>query len=189
MRRVDREMPADFGRQVIQRAAYGVLALTDDQGLPYSLPLSAVLEGDSLYFHSAAEGTKNALIEEAEGGRPAQMVFVCDVKVPDLYSDEELDAFAAEGNLGAYTSKVFTTEFASAIVCGRVHVVTDEEEKRRALTLICQKYTPGKMKYVPMAIGHSLARTEVYRLDIENLTAKRKKYDADRKEMKWARME
>lgn len=189
MRRADREMPAEFGRWVIQRAAYGVLALTDDQGLPYSLPLSAVLDGGSLYFHSAFEGTKNTLIEQAEGARLAQMVFVCDVRVPNLYSEEELEDFAAQGKLGAYTSKVFTTEFASAIVCGRVHVVTEENEKKHALTLICQKYTPDKMKYVPMAIAGSLSRTKVYRLDIEELTAKRKKYDANRQEMKWARME
>lgn len=189
MRRVDREMPEEFGRDVIRRSEFGILSLTDDEGMPYSLPLSAVLEGDCIYFHSAAEGTKNTLIEEATGGRPAMMVFVCDVQVPDLYSDEELDGFAEKDQLGAYTSKVFTTEFASAVVSGRVQVVSDDEEKKGALTAVCKKYTPHKMKYVPMAIEHSLNRTMVYRLNIEAITAKRKKYDDERKEMKWARME
>lgn len=189
MRRKDREMSAAFGWHVIEKAAYGVVSMVDDKGLPYSLPVSMIADQDKLYFHSAKEGTKNILIGDTQAGKPVQVVFVTDVEVPALYSNEELKTFIADGTIDKYTSKVFTTEFASAIVSGRAVVVKEDEEKKHALRLICQKYTPSKMEFVEVSLAHSLARTEVFRIDVEDITAKRKKYDNNRQEMKWERME
>lgn len=188
MRRKDREMSQAFAYDVIDRAAYGVLSMIDNEGVPYSLPLSLVRDGDNLYFHGAKEGTKNTLIYGNEG-KKVQAVFVTDVQVPALYSDEELANYIAEGTIEKYTSKVFTTEFASAIVVGKVKVVQEDEEKKQALRLLCQKYTPDKMNLVEVSLAHSLPRTEVFRIEIEKVTAKRKKYDAHRQEMKWERMQ
>jgi hypothetical protein len=45
------------------------------------------------------------------------------------------------------------------------------------------------MPYFEAAAESGMSRTVVIRIDIETLTAKRKKYDADGVEMKWGRME
>lgn len=64
-----------------------------------------------------------------------------------------------------------------------------KDEKIKAMRSICEKYTPDKMKYFDSAINAGLNRTNVYKMKIENITAKRKKYDSQGVEMKWARME
>ena len=56
MRRKDREMNAEFGLEVIDRAEFGVLSLVDPQGEVYSVPLSIARDGSQLYFHSARSG-------------------------------------------------------------------------------------------------------------------------------------
>lgn len=61
-------------------------------------------------------------------------------------------------------------------------ITNDEEEKIKALRLICEKYTPTKMAYFPIAIKAGLKRTNIYSIKIEEITAKRKKYDANGQE-------
>ena len=53
MRRKDREMSAEFGLSVIDKAQFGVLSLVNMENEVYSLPLSIARDGDRLYFHSA----------------------------------------------------------------------------------------------------------------------------------------
>lgn len=187
MRRKDREMSSEFGLEVIERAQYGVLSMVDDKGEPYSIPLSIARKGDFLYFHSAKEGKKVELFEREPKVR---VVFVGNVEVPELYSNEELEDISEDkGAAAALASTVFTTEFESAVVSGTVRIVQEKEEKIEALRLICEKYTPSKLKYIDIAIDGGLHRTNIYKIKIEEVTAKRKKFDDKGEEMKWGRME
>ena len=68
-------------------------------------------------------------------------------------------------------------------------MVNNRDEKIKAMKLICEKYTPSKMDYFHIAIKSGLDKTNVYEIKIEELTAKRKKYDVNNEEMKWERME
>lgn len=187
MRRKDREMDRDWGLQVIDRTPFAVLSITDTNGNPYAIPLSVARDGEQLYFHSARSGTKVDLLQS----QPlACLTFVTDVNVPQLFSEEELEEMHTnEEKAGDIGSKVFTTEFASAIVYGRVEPVMDDEGKRRALEVICLKYAPDKMALFDMAASSGMKQTNIYRVAIEQITAKRKKYDTDGKEMKWGRVE
>ena len=53
----------------------------------------------------------------------------------------------------------------------------DEEEKIKAIRLICEKYTPTKMDYINLAIKSGLKMINIYRIEIQGITSKRKKYD------------
>jgi len=186
MRRKDREMSAEFGLEVIDRADFGVLSLVDLQGEVYSVPLSIARDGMQLYFHSARSGIKNTLLEE---GKKVRVVFVSDVRVPDLFENSQLDQILAdEKGIEMLGSKVFTTEFASAIVTGTVAIEKSEEGKLHGLRVICEKLVPGKMAYFEATAANALAITAVYRIDIEEITAKRKKFDVNGEEMKFQRM-
>ncbi|MDO5036676.1 MAG: pyridoxamine 5'-phosphate oxidase family protein [Tissierellia bacterium] len=188
MRRKDREMSRDFGLDLIDRVPYGVLSLVDeDRDRAYSLPLSLVREGEVLYFHSAQAGRKVDLLAK---NPQVGISFVGQVQVPENFTPEELEALAQDKQAGVkLISSVFTTEFESVFVEGEASPVADREEKIHALYLICKKYTPDKLAYFDLAISSGLPRVQVYRVDIQSLTAKRKKYDASGKEMKWGRME
>lgn len=187
MRRKDREMNKEFGFGVIDQAKYGTLSMVNEAGEPYGLPLSIVRDGSILYFHSAMEGKKvNAL----EANPKVSISFVGDVEVPENYTKAELDEIIKdESKMVLLISSVFTTEYESAIVTGKAVPVIEQEEQIKAIKLICEKYTPGKMDYFQMAIKAGLKRTKVYKVHIEEIKAKRKKYDSEGKEMKWGRRE
>ncbi len=185
MRRKDREMDREFGIEIIDKAEYGVVSMIDGEK-PYGLPLSIVRIGDVLYFHSAKEGRK----VDALGNNPVvSIVFVGEKTIPENYSIEELEEMNNDPLKAIqFISSVFTTEFESVIVTGRVDTVEEEVEKIQVMRAVCEKYTPDKMKYFDTAIRAGLSRTNVYRVPIEDLSSKRKKYDDAGIEMKWARM-
>ncbi len=187
MRRKDREMSREFGIEVIDKSKYGVISMVDEDNAPYGIPISIVRDENTLYFHSAMDGRKVTIFEKTPN---VSINFVGEVKVPENYTKKELDEIVKdESKVALLISKVFTTEFESAIVTGRVKLVEDEEEKIKAMKLICEKYTRAKMDYFNMAIKAGLKRTNVYKIDIEEITAKRKKYDVHGEEMKYGRME
>ncbi len=187
MRRKDREMDKDFGLGIIDEAKYGVLSMVDDDNNPYGVPLSIVRDGNTLYFHSAKEGRKASILRKSPY---VSVVFVGDVKVPENFTEDELEGFAQEESKAAvFISSVFTTEYESAIIKGKVILISDERERVKVMKLICNKYTPSKMNYFDIAIRAGLSKVDAYKIEIENITTKRKKYDNYGKEMKFGRME
>ncbi len=150
MRRKDREMPEEFGIEVIDKCNYGVAAMTEASGAPYAVALNFVRIDRALYFHCAVEGRKT----EALKNNPQVCVFFVGSENP--YKDK------------------FTTAFESAVVRGTAAEVTEVEEKIAALRALCEKLTPDNMADFNSAIERSLGRTAVWRIDIAKITAKRK---------------
>lgn len=176
MRRKDREMDRAFGLEVIDKAAFGVLSLAEGEGRAYGIPLSIAREGDTLYFHSAKAGKKIGLIRD---GMPVHVVFVGNCQVPrGMSAQEAAEAAKTPETFGLLTSRLFTTEFESAMVTGVIRSLSSEAEKTRGLLAIAEKFTPQWMEYFPQAIESGLRFTAVYAVDIKEITAKRKKVDA-----------
>ena len=187
MRRKDRAMDKSFALSIIDKAEFGTLATTNEDGSPYCIPISFARQDDKIYLHSACQGAK---VENIERNPKVCISFVGEVQVPPPSPKEELDkAMENPQTFGKYISNKFTTEFESALVFGTAHFVEDREEKILGLRLISEKYTPFYMPYFMDAVEASLRVTCVLRIDIENISGKRKKYDKDGIEMKWGRME
>lgn len=184
MRRQDREMPQDFAFYVIDKASYGTMAIHDEP-YTYSVPLSIARNGNTLYFHSAPAGKKTELLEKEP---LVSISFVGDVEVPENYSQEELQQLVNDPKKWSLLARnVFTTEFESAIVYGKVSQVTNEDEIKLALRRIAQKYTPSKMEFIEEAIQSGIERVRIYSVTIDHITGKRKKYDNEGNEMKFQR--
>lgn len=187
MRRKDREMNIEFGLEVIDKSRYGVISMIDEDNEPYGIPLSIVRDENILYFHSAMDGRKVKVFKKNPN---VSVAFIGETKIPENYTKDELDEIVKdESKAVLLISSVFTTEYESAVVKGKIKLLEDEEEKIKAMKLICEKYTPTKMDYFNIAIKAGLKRTNVYGIEIEEITAKRKKYDTHGEEMKWGRME
>lgn len=168
MRRKDREMDEEFALYVIDKAEFCTLSAIYENK-PYSIPLSPARVDKTIYFHGAMEGTKKEIFDQSPEVR---LVFVTDVQVPEVYSDEEIREIE---NPGLIISKVFTTEFASTIATGKIEECLNDEEKVKGLRAVCERFTPSKMEFFDMAIKASLDRTAVWKFEIQELTAKRKK--------------
>lgn len=59
MRKKSREMDASWALEVMDRAPYVTVSMTDASGMPYAVPLSlARSDENTFYFHCATEGKK-----------------------------------------------------------------------------------------------------------------------------------
>lgn len=165
MRRKDREMSEDFALYVLKNCEYAFISMNDFKGNPYCIPVSPVLENKTLYFHSAKSGTKTDIL------RANNNVCISCVGKTKLVPEK------------------FTTEYESAIAFGKAYEITDNENKIYALKLICEKFAKNNMENFNNAIEKSLAITAIWKIEIESITGKRKKYDLEGKEMKFGRTE
>lgn len=165
MRRIDREMSAEFGWQVVDKCAYAVLSMVDGGGEPYAVPLSIARSGEYVYFHCARRGAKTDCLR----ANPQ----VCVVCVGDV-------------NL---LPQEFSAEFESAILCGRAYEVIDAAEKIEALRLISERYAGENMGEFAAMVDGFLGATAIWRVDVSQITAKRRKNDANGVEMKFGREE
>lgn len=165
MRRKDREMSKDFALEVADKCEYAVLSMTDARNnAPYCVPISIVRVQQTVYFHCAKEGEKIDCLR----ANPQ----VCLACVGDTHR----------------MPNIFTTEFESAILRGTASEVTDAQEKITALKYLCERHTPTNMANFDSEVASSLDRTAVWKIEIESITGKRKKYDENGKEMKFGRM-
>ncbi|MBS5334649.1 MAG: 5-nitroimidazole antibiotic resistance protein [Clostridiales bacterium] len=162
MRRADREMPKEFALEIVDKCPYAVISMIDCDA-PYALPVSIVRSGDSIYFHCANEGRKAKVLTSYP-----RVSIVC---VGDVTP----------------SSDKFTTEYESAIITGTARKVIKDAEKINALRLICERYTPSNMHNFDRAIEKSLSRTAIWKVDIDSISGKRKKYGNDGKEIKYSK--
>lgn len=118
MRRKRQELSREDTAAILERRTSGVLALAEEGGFPYAVPLSYVYTGDKLYFHCAKSGHKLELIRQ--NPKASFCVVDQDQIVPEEY----------------------TSYFRSVIAFGRVRILEDEGEKRAAIEKLALKYAP-----------------------------------------------
>lgn len=151
MRRKDREMPKEFAIDVADKCEYAFLSVVDENNMPYCVPISIVREGEHIYFHSAHDGFKIDCLRHNAN--------VCLACVGDTYRLPDK----------------FTTKYESAIIRGIAVEITENAEKIFALKKLCERHTPTNMGNFDAAIENSLSRTAVWRIDVTEITGKRKK--------------
>ena len=159
MRRSDRAQSREFALELMDRCTYGVVSISTGENTPYCLPLSLVRVDNRLYFHCAKAGRKLDLLRR----NPRVCVTFVGASEP---------AYVAEKNM-------YTDYFQSAMVTGTAVEVLEEDEKLEALLALCTKMTPDGMTgdNFERAMAGSLAATGVWRIDMEEITAKAKLHD------------
>ncbi len=149
MRRIDRKLRYDEARAVLHRALYGVLSSTCDDGMPYGVPLSFVLTGNSLYFHGATEGQKLDNIRHD--------CRVCFTAVTDVQPDPVH----------------LTMAYESAMAFGTAHIAYAEDERRAAFRLLAEKYAPQMTEQALDAYLKTHAGdAAVVRIEVEYISGK-----------------
>ncbi len=142
MRKKSRAMDSGWALEVMHKAPYITVSFIDEDGKPYSLPLSFASDDDvNWYFHGALEGKKL----EAIKAHPE----VC------------LSAVTRCAPTVGPKDGSFTLQFKSAIAFGKAEIVTDEAEKIHGLRLICERFLPQHMDAFDENMLHSLLISEV----------------------------
>lgn len=169
MRRKSREMDAAWALDVMDRAPYITVSMTDGSGTAYAVPLSlARTDEKTFYFHCATEGKKLDIL------KVYPRVCLCAVT-------------KCKPTIGPKDGS-FTLEFKSAIAFGKAEIVTDRDEKKMALRAICQRFLPRHIDAFDAAVKQSISRITVVRITLtEPPVGKRKEYDANGEELKYGR--
>jgi len=148
MRRFKQQLSQADCLDILDHGTSGVLALSGSDGWPYAIPLSYVYADGSLFFHAARAGHKLDLI--AQNPKASFCVIAQDQIVPEE----------------------FTTYFKSVIAFGPIRVLEEPEEKRRALTLLSDKYSPNRPEAREAEIAKSWDQVCMLELKVEDLTGK-----------------
>ncbi len=149
LRRAGQELSKSETEEVLKRGTSGVLAIVGDDGYPYAVPLSYVYEDDKIWFHCAKTGHKI-----------------------DALKNDDKTSFCVIDKDGVIPEE-YTTYFRSVIAFGRVHMMEDEKEKRKAIEKLAIKYAPnGTKEGRDAAIEREWAPLCMLQMDIEHMTGK-----------------
>lgn len=155
VRRQDRLLEEERAQELLATGEHGFLAMVEERDgvqAGYGVPLNFVWDGGkSIYFHGAPLGHK----------------LVC-------LDFHPLVTFCIVGMTRVAPNK-FTTAYESVLVRGAICRSLPDEEKRRALELILDKYSPHDKEVGIKYALKSMPRTEILRLDITSISGKAKK--------------
>ncbi len=163
IRRSDREVVDEtWMKRFLNTAAVGTLA-TVHARQPYANTNLFVYDETAhcIYLHTARVGRTRANAEADDR--------VC-------FSIMEMGRL-----LPAAEALEFSVEYAGLVIFGRITVVDDEEEATSALQSLLDKYAPhlkAGNDYRP-PVKEELLRTSVFRISIENWSAKKKEVEPD----------
>ena len=119
MRRKKQILTEEETKEILNRGSSGVLALLGDDDYPYAVPVSYVYCDSKLFFHGAKSGHKIDAI------RKCDKASFCVIDKDDVIPEE------------------YTTYFRSVIAFGKIRIMEDEMEMRKAIELLTKKYYPS----------------------------------------------
>lgn len=135
-------------RKVLQRCDYGVLCLSDGEGMPYGVPLNYVFCDDCFYFHCAVAGEKLRFIEE---NAKASLTVV---------------------DVSRVIPETFSTDYISVMAFGEVSVVKEESERLRAISQIAAMLGIDDKAAQQKEVSGAIDRTAILKLVPQRLSGK-----------------
>ena len=118
LRRKKQALPQEECEAILQRGETCVLALAGDDGYPYAVPVNYCYAQGKVYIHCAKEGHKMDAVRRDP--KASLTVIDCAKVLPEEYS----------------------THYRSVIAFGRMRILEDEGEMRRALSLFAAHLAP-----------------------------------------------
>lgn len=163
LRRRDRGKDEAWVRSFIREAPFGFLATVADGGQPFLNSNLFVYDGGRhcIYLHTHRTGRTRENL-----ANPEKVAF----------------GVAAMGRLlPAPEALEFSVEYAGVTVFGTGRIVEDESEAKGALQMLLDKYAPHLCpgRDYRATTDDELARTTVYRIDVETWSGKQKEVEAD----------
>ncbi|MCR5833711.1 MAG: pyridoxamine 5'-phosphate oxidase family protein [Selenomonadaceae bacterium] len=150
MRRKKCVISEETAAKILREGDYGVLALSGDDGYPYSVPINYAVEDGKIYFHSAKTGHKLDAI------RRNDKASFCVVGRHDVVAEE------------------FTTYFTSVIAFGRIKLIEDDNdpEKLHGLELLADKYSMNVREELRSKELSRVSAVVIPVMTIEHITGK-----------------
>ncbi len=153
VRRQDRLLDNERAYALLKEGEYGVLSMTDEAGkAAYGIPINYVWNGkDAIYLHCAPQGRK----------------LRCIAAHPEV-------SFCIVGATHVVSNK-FTTGYESIVLDCQARIGVEVEERKHALQLLLQKYSPNDTTVGLKYAEKSFHRTEIIKLEIRRFSGKCKR--------------
>lgn len=150
MRKSDRQASEETAYQILANGEYAVLCtLNEGDGSPYGVPLSLAVQDKVIYMHGALEGHK----------------------LENLRNDPRV-CVTCVGRTQPYP-KQFSTDYESVVAIGKAELVTDREEKLKAMTIFCKKYSPMMPEEaLEKKLQGGIDRLVVIRIPVDEISGK-----------------
>ena len=150
MRRKKQQLPKEECEQILRDATSGVLAVSGDDGYPYTVPVSHVYQDGKICFHGAKVGHKIDAI------RRNDKVSFCVIAQDDVRAKER------------------TTAYISVIAFGRARIVDYEAGLRRIAGWVGEKFSHDYPEECQQETDEVIAANRMYCVEItvEHLTGK-----------------
>lgn len=152
MRRRDRELPREEALRAARAAGHAVLSfIHPDTGAPQGVPISPVVTPEGIvYWHSTNEASLKG--EGLKQDPRASLTFI---------------AYAED------LPEEYTVDYASTVMTGRAHIVTDPQERRQAMLEICRRYAGADRDAISTEyFDHAGSQIDVWRFDPEMVSGK-----------------
>lgn len=152
MRRKDRILAEEEILEILNKSEYGILSTIGIDNSPYGVPMNFVYEDGVIYFHCA----------KAIGYKVSNIIYnsnACFTVVNDICLQPE----------------IFSIKYSSAIIFGKVSIVEDEAEKKKALEAIVKKLSPENIEDGMKYIDNNKSKVYVLKMEVTEMTGKGKK--------------
>lgn len=136
---------------VLDDAFYGHLAFVADRQ-PYAMPMLYVRDGDELFLYGSVKGR---FARHVVDGQPLGFTVTL-----------------IDGLVMARSAFNHSINYRSAVVLGSARVISDHQEKRRAMDLLVDHVVPGRTADARGADPGELKGTEILALHIDEASAK-----------------
>jgi nitroimidazol reductase NimA-like FMN-containing flavoprotein (pyridoxamine 5'-phosphate oxidase superfamily) len=163
VRRNDRAVKDDaWIGKFLEQAPFGVMATVDGRQPYINSNIFVYVEDERVIYMHSARGGRTA----ANTGEPARTCF----------SVSEMGRL-----LPADSAFSMSVEYAGVAVFGTAQLLSDDAERRHALSLLVRKYFPhlNESEHYRAPSADEMALTAVYRIDIEEWSGKRKTGEPD----------
>ena len=148
MRRKKQELTEKQCLDILRRAKTATLALSGDDGYPYSVPMNFVYEDGKIYFHGACAGHK------------VDALRVCDKVCFTVYGNETI------------REEDWAPFMQSTVVFGRCHLMENGSEKAmEMLKRFAMKYYPNE-QLADEEIAQAGRAVQMFEIEIEHLSGK-----------------
>ena len=132
MRRKKQELTEKQCLDILRRAKTATLALSGDDGYPYSVPMNFVYEDGKIYFHGAKEGHKIDAIKN----NPKVSMSIIDQEDDEIY--QAIDTLGLKYNEDEVTVEKEIQREWKALCC--IEITIEHISGKQAIELVNKNY-------------------------------------------------
>jgi uncharacterized protein len=115
--------------EIIKKCLWCHVAMVDQDGLPYVLPLNFGYDDGVIYLHSSQHGRKIDILKNNNN-------------VSIAFSTDQVLRYQSEDVACSYSMK-----YRSVLASGKVEFIEDPDQKVKALNFIMKQYSPKEFSY------------------------------------------